>query len=110
MPMRKGPEGLRPASSNTRLASGLHSKNYRKRKVRTCAHKICDAAAATLGVWIHFGGTVGCDCHDWHLDRHVVACGHIAAIASEKLYRWIDQDVAEKTNFAAANISGSYSD
>ena len=42
--------------------------------------------------------------------NYLFADGHVAAIASDTLYRWIDQDVAEKTNFAAPNNSGIYSD
>lgn len=42
--------------------------------------------------------------------NYLFADGHVAAISSDTLYRWIDQDVAEQTNFAAPNNSGIYSD
>jgi len=42
--------------------------------------------------------------------NYLFADGHVAAISSDTLYRWIDQDVAEKTNFAAPNNSGIYSE
>ncbi len=42
--------------------------------------------------------------------NYLFADGHVATIASETLFRWIDQDVAENTNFAAPNNSGIYSD
>ena len=42
--------------------------------------------------------------------NYLFADGHVSAIASATLYRWIDQDVAEQTNFAAPSNSGIYSD